>query len=69
MKKKLKLDALKVQSFVTAISNDKDLKGGVGLTGTETWNFPCTHGGTLCDQTKQVGCFLTGTETQGSLCN
>lgn len=61
MKKKLKIIDLKVQSFVTEVKTDSEIKGGNQvnlsqvncpsgllnpcLTGTETWNFPCTHGG------------------------
>jgi hypothetical protein len=46
MKKKLKLNELNVQSFITH-TNANEIKGGqetlICLTGTETWNFPCTN--------------------------
>ena len=46
MKKKLKLNDLQVASFIT---DANEVKGGAVvtingcLTGTETWNFPCTN--------------------------
>jgi hypothetical protein len=52
MKKKLKLNELSVQSFITD-TNANEIKGGqetlICLTGNETWAFPCT---------KAQGCML-----------
>lgn len=47
MNKKLKLNTLQVDSFIIK-PNSGEIKGGVAqgtLTGTETYYFPCTHGG------------------------
>ena len=68
MKKKLNLNHLSVQSFVTTLdaSGTHALKGGVQLTGMETYTCPtlpvinCVHLSGLCDVSNNC---LTGNYT------
>jgi hypothetical protein len=59
MKKKLKLSDLKVESFVTELNTEKIIGGAITvngcLTGTETYYFPCTHGGG-CENSNPATC-------------
>lgn len=70
MKKKLKLTDLQVQSFVTNLNGieQNEKVGGVQqsipcLTGSETYFFPCTHGGGLCGNTL-IPCAIASTSPE-----
>ena len=70
---KLKLDDLKVQSFVTSAENDKNAKGGITLACPSLWLnctvIPGCPGSTQCGHSGCANCPDPGTGDSDCLCS